>query len=187
MTRSGCQNDLIHNCLSFSRVFFEIVFQGSRYCLWNSGTDFCIPQFRFSLTFKLWFCHFHRNHSRQSFAEIIAIDIEFQFWKHSVTLGISFQGRRQSPFETGQVSTPFYRIDIIDIRKYILWKTRIIMQSDLHRDSILFCRYIDRIFDQFFPGIIEVFDKFTQTVLRKEHFMPGSIGLRIDLPFIGQR
>lgn len=61
------------------------------------------------------------------------------------------------------------------------------MQSDLHRDSILFCRYIDRIFDQFFPGIIEVFDKFTQTVLRKEHFMPGSIGLRIDLPFIGQR
>lgn len=58
------------------------------------------------------------------------------------------------------------------------------MQSDLHRDSILFCRYIDRIFDQFFPGIIEVFDKFTQTVLRKEHFMPGSIGLRIDLPFI---
>ena len=61
------------------------------------------------------------------------------------------------------------------------------MQSDLHRDSILFCRYIDRIFDQFFPGIIEVFDKFTQTVLRKEHLMPGSIGLRIDLPFIGQR
>jgi len=34
-----------------------------------------------------------------------------------VTLGISFQGRRQAPFETGQVSTSFYRIDIIDIRK----------------------------------------------------------------------
>ena len=43
----------------------------------NDAFDFAVPEFRFGLSFELWFSNFYRYNTCQTFAKVISIDIKF--------------------------------------------------------------------------------------------------------------
>ena len=61
------------------------------------------------------------------------------------------------------------------------------MQGHLYRYPVFLHDNINGILNQFFPGIVQIFDKFTQSPLRIVHLMSRCIRLRIQFPLIGQR
>ena len=115
MTGRSSKDHFIHNGFCLLGMLLQIILQCRSNRLCNRCSNLRIPQLGLRLSFKLRFGHLYRNDCRQTFPKIIAVDIEFQFRKHSVFFGIRLQSSRQSTLKAGQMRTAFDGIDIIDI------------------------------------------------------------------------
>jgi hypothetical protein len=147
---SGSQNHLVYNGFCFFRMFFQIIVQHFTYSLVDSTHHFVVSQLGFSLSFKLRFSNFYRDHGCKSFTEVITGDFYFDLFQHFAVFCILFQCTGQGTAETCQMRTAFYCIDIIDIRVDVLRESGIIHDSYLDGDVLLLRVQIDHIVNQVF-------------------------------------
>ena len=81
--------------------------------------------------------------------------------------------------------SPLDRVDIIHVRVNIFLELRVVMHGHFNRNSILLGRDMNGFVNQFFPGFIQVFHEFTQSLFRVENFRLELVCVRINCSFIG--
>ena len=107
-----------------------------------------VAQFGLGLAFELRFLYLDRNYSGKSFAEVVAVDLEFYFGEHTRIFRVLFQRTCQCTSETGQVRPTLDRVDVVDVRVDILREARIVLHRHLYRNAVALRVDIDRVVDQ---------------------------------------
>ena len=79
MPGSCRQDDFANNLTGLPRIFFQVVGKGLRYRRMNRPHDLVVPEFGFGLAFELRFRHLDGDHRCESFPEVIARNIKFEF------------------------------------------------------------------------------------------------------------
>ncbi len=115
MTRLCGQNDLLHDSARILGILFEVVTQSCRHGLIDGRRYLVVAELGLGLSLELRLGHLDRDDSRETLAEVVAVDIELQLGEHARVVGIFFQSTRQSAAETGKVRTALDRIDVVDV------------------------------------------------------------------------
>ncbi len=113
MTRLCGQNDLLHDSARILGILFEVVTQSCRHGLIDGRRYLVVAELGLGLSLELRLRP--RDDSRETLAEVVAVDIELQLGEHARVVGIFFQSTRQSAAETGKVRTALDRIDVVDV------------------------------------------------------------------------
>ena len=66
--------------------------------------------------------------------------------------------------------TTFYCIDIVYIRVDVFGERSVVVQRNFNRNIVFFCLDMDGFVDQFFAGIINVFNKLFKPFFREKSF-----------------
>ena len=170
ITRRSRKYHFVYYRLSFCWVFFKIITQRLTHCLVHHTHHLAISEFSLSLPLKLWLCHFHRNHSSQTFTEVITRNLNLHFIKHFAIFRIFFQRTSQRTAEARHVSTALYRVNIIHIRVQVFRIRSVIHHRNLHWCTIFLCVDVDYVWNQSLTARVNMFHKFTQTIFRVEMF-----------------
>ena len=74
--------------------------------------------------------------------------------------------------------TTLYRVDIVDIRIYLLGVACVVLESDLDRDDLV-CLEINRSLDELLGTTVKIIDEFLETFLGLEYIASVVSGLKL--------
>ena len=185
MASLSCENHLLHDSLSLAWVLLEISAESLAHGSLHSTNHLVVTEFCLGLSLELRFEHLHRNHSGETLAEVIARNLHFSLLKHFVVLGILFEGACEAAAETGEVSTTFDSVDIVDKRVDILVESGVVGHCHLNRDTGAGFADVDNIFDEVFLVGVDILDKFIETGFGIESFGLG-IAVFVEVALVGE-
>ena len=90
MTRLCGQNDLLHDSARILGILFEVVTQSCRHGLIDGRRYLVVAELGLGLSLELRLGHLDRDDSRETLAEVVAVDIELQLGEHARVVGIFF-------------------------------------------------------------------------------------------------
>ena len=171
-TRLSCENDFLYDLLRIIRVLLEVVLQRLSYCTRNHSRYLGVTELGLRLAFELRFCHFDRDHRRQTLTEIVRIDgrvtlfiFEFSLLQHLAVLGIFLHHTGQRSAETGYVRTTLDGIDVIDIGVYVLVEVRVVDHRYLYRRTVFVGIKVDHLADERRTRTVNITYELAQTLL----------------------
>ena len=175
----GGNHDLLDNSFRLTRILFKIVAQSLADGSLDSADNFAVAELGLCLAFELRFHDLHRDHCRQTLAEVIARNLDLDLFEKLVVFGILLEGLGQSAAETGQMSTSLNSVDIVDKRIDILVISAVVGQRHFHGNAGALGLKMDNIIDQRLFVLVDIFDKLTQTVLAVEYLFAGFFAAQV--------
>ena len=170
-TRLSSENDFLYDLLRIIRMLLQVVLQRLSYCTRNHSRYFGVTELGLRLAFELRFCHFDRDHRRQTLTEIVRIDsgvtvfvFQFRLLQHLAVLGIFLHHTRQRSAETGYVRTTLDGVDVIDIGVYVLVEIGVVDHRYLHRRTVLVGIEVDHLADERRTRTVDVTNELAQTL-----------------------
>src|SRR5690606_27359945 len=76
VSRLSRQDNFVYDQLGFTRVFFQVILKDLADSLVYNTHHFRVAQLGLGLTFKLGLSYLHGDHRRESFAEVVAADVD---------------------------------------------------------------------------------------------------------------
>jgi len=186
MTRLSRQDHLVHDDAGRTGILLQIIGQHLAHRLIYRSHHIGIPQFGLGLPFKLRFGYLHRDHRGESLPKIISIDLQLQLGENPRLVGIVLHGAGQAAPEPCQMGSPFYRIDVVDVRMDILGIRVVVLEGDLHGNPVLLGGDMDDVGGQPYTAVVKVFYEFLQPLRRQECFTLV-FPVVVHHPFIGNR
>jgi len=186
VTGSSRQNDLVNNDFGFLGVFFQVIAQGFADGLVNRTNHLIVAQLGFGLSLKLRFGYLDGNDSGKAFPEVVAGDFHLDLFQHPGIFGVFLERTGQSPAETGQVCTPFYGVDVVDVGKDVLVVGLVVHHGHFNGCTELLGRDVDDVFNEGFSGGVQEADKLAQTFRGMEYFLLEA-AIIVDNPSVCQR
>ena len=120
------------------------------------------------MTLKLWLCNLDGDHGCQTFAEVIAGNLNFGFFQKFVVLGIFLQCACQCTAKAFQVLSTFHGVDIVNIGVDILVVACVVHDGHIDRSSLSLSSDIDNLVKQMFTVGIHITNELTQSVFGVE-------------------
>ena len=153
----------------------------------NRPHDLVVPEFGFGLALELRFGHFDGDHRGETFPEVIARNIKFEFAGQPLFVSVGFEGTGQGLTKAGNMGSTFVGIDVVYVGMDVLGERGIVLQGDLHRYGPFGVFDINRCGQEGFPGLVQIGYKFLQTSLRIKLFLTeGSVFQGLTTVFQGQ-
>ena len=187
-TCCGCQNHLVHDDFRLVGVLLQVVAESFAYGLLDCTSHFAVAKLCLGLAFELGLCHLHADNGCQTFAEVLAGNLNMVLGKflqflHALFLGIALQCACQGGAETLKVSTTLYGVDVVYIGVQVLGITSVVHDGYLDGYSLLFGVQVDDIVDKACAGAVDVAYKVAQTTLAVENFLADAFyaGCLIDV------
>ncbi len=149
-------------------MLLKILAYGSRSCLGNHRSHLRVTQLCLCLSFELRFLHLDRNYRGETLAEILRSKVGLEIFQQIVRIRIVSQSPRKAHLKALEMRTTFYRVDIVDVGIDFLAESGVILESDVDRNPVAAIIDADRLRGKFFGAGVNIVNKFTETVFRKE-------------------
>ena len=150
MASSGGKDNLFDHSLSLLGVLFEIYRERFANGGFYGANHFLVTEFGFGLTLELRLEHLHRDNSGEAFAEVIGVDFHLHLFEHLGIFGIFAKGSAQTAAESGEVSTTFVGVDVVDKREHIFVESGVVGHSHFHGNALLLGRDVYNVIDKRF-------------------------------------
>ena len=169
MARRGGQNDLLHDGLGILGILLQIVAQRRGHRLIDGGRNLVVAQLGLGLALELRLLHLHRNHGRETLAEVVAVDVELQLREHARILGVLLERTGQRTAEARQVRAALDGVDVIYIGVYVLREGIVVLHGHLHRNAVLLGVEVDDLVDDRRAARgVEILHELLETLFRIE-------------------
>ena len=154
-------------------MLFEICAQGVADGCLHRSYNFVIAEFGFGLPLELRLHDFHRDYGCQTFAEVIAGNLDFALFQELVVFSIFLEGGGQSAAEPGQVCATLDGVDVVYKRIDVFVESAVIGQRNLNGDALPLGVEVYDIVNQRLFVRVDILYEFAESVGRIEHFAAG--------------
>ncbi len=134
----------------------------------DDALDFAVAKFCLCLSFELRLEHFDVNHGRQSLADVVAGEREILLLERASHLHHFVDCTGQRGAETGEVRSPFVRVDVVDEGERVLGVTVAVLHGDVDLHVVLGRDDADGLWVQRFAVAAEEGDEFGQAFLEQK-------------------
>ena len=163
MAGCGCQDNLFDHGLSLLRMLFQISRKSFADSHFHSTYYLLVAKFGLCLTFELRFEHLNRDNCGKAFAEVIGVDFHLHLLEHLGIFGIFAESSAKAAAETGEVSTAFIGVDVVNEREHVFVESGVVGHSHFHRYSLLLGRDVYNVVDKRFFARIDVTNEIVKT------------------------
>ena len=181
--RCGGEDHLVADHLGLVGVFLQIVGERLAYGLLYGTGHLAVAQLCFGLSLKLRLSHLDADHCGESFAEVLAGNLDFGLFDLlgdlRVVVGIVFQRAGEGDAEARHVGSAFYGVDVVDVGMEILRVIGVVHDGHFDGHALLFRLEIDHVVEEVLAVTVDIAHELLESVLGVKGLFARLPGLRV--------